>query len=1376
MSISKRVADKQHSWLSQVEGNGIMLSEPVLAEAAPAGFRTLDRKELAQFYKAREIWKLPEGMTAGDPNNEWIRFILENMLRLRPEYWLTGSAIPPQLIVQLPAQRETLRPSRVLVDAGQPVMLFTQAASQQNLDRTWINKDSCWKASPTTKMERLLRETGVELGLLTNGEQWRLIVASPSETASWLTWTAQTWGDSPITLAAFIDLLGETRFFAGPREQIILALIKQSRERQLEVTDQLGYQVREALRLFVHELDRIDSRMEGVILKGYDEHEVYEACVTFMMRLIFLLYAEENALLPHGNVVYDNAFGIIHLLTELENQYRLAPEHMKSSYEAYARILATFRLVHQGSPDPDINVVAHGGRLFDPDRFPILEGRVRNGSWPSSGASSLPVRDSVMREILRSLKYAEGERHIKQWVSYRTLAVEQIGSMYEGLLDVKLTRTPNNECVFELISNDRDSFTSISKSELNNYEGDALVRLLSQRTGKSESIIRKNFELSDKLTQLPDLGTDDLELIRLAEPIKRFLKPRGIIRSGGLYIIKGEERRSTGTHYTPPELTEPIVRNTLETLVYVGENGKIEQPPIVKSPQEILNLKVCDIAMGSGAFLVQVVRYLSEKLIEAWDRAIVSNPNKILSMPYAEPAKGAPEEHLMPGNNSRNKNRNQYQNQSIEFDPRKESEIWAKRYIVANCVYGVDINPLAVEMAKLSLWLETHSKGKPFTFLDHALKCGDSLVGAEQEQLKTWSLDRKGRPQETLFDPKIIELLKHTIELRERIAIRPVLSDRDARTKAKYLEVISNNLKVLKVAGDFLIASHFGVDKSIKSIRLNKEFQVQYFSLINEWRKSLDGKATNYEFELGKTLVILDRHLKGQLTFHWPIEFPEVFEHSGFHAIVGNPPFLGGKKISGSLGKRYRDWLVNMIAGDKKGVADLVAYFFLQSLQLIRLGGNCGLLATNTIAEADTREVGLEQMIQRGTVIYRAKRSVPWPGQASLEVSVVHFNKGDWIGEKLLDGHNVAQISPLLDDSSILSKPHILISNCGKSFVGSIVLGMGFTLSKKEAIEWTNRDTKNKRVLRPYLIGKDLNRDPEQKASRWIICFWDWPLERREIGSWDIADENDRQRWLSKGIVPLDYPGEVASDYPDLLAIVRAKVKPERDKKARKQYREIWWQFAEKQRALFRAMSGLDRVLAISRVSKYFAPIWVSPRQIISEGAVIFVLSHSSSFALLQSSLHKAWTLKFMGTLETRPRYIPGDCFETFPFPQEDPSLPVQKLEDVGDNYHKHRRHLMLSRKIGLTSAYNLFNNPKCKEKDVVRLRELHVYLDMSVAAVYGWDDLNFGHDFFETPWGLRYTLSEQASREILKRLFDLNQQRYQAKVENDLHDVKTRK
>jgi len=1327
MRTPKRAALRAHDWLSQVEVTGVVLSEPVLAEESPTGFTSPEKKDIAKYRKAMEIWNLPKGVI-DNPDRHWMNFILEEVLELVSKYWLTGAAITHEHVTKLIEQNEDIRPTRVLIDKGKPVMHFMQVPREQSLDKTWTDKNRSWKASPTTKMERLLRDTEVEIGLLTNGEAWRLVVASPSETASWLTWTAQTWWDSPNTLAAFKNLLGASRFFAGPEDRVILELVRKSRERQLEITEKLGEQVRDSVRLFIFELDRINLEYDGKLLEGYDEKELYEACVTFMMRLLFLLYAEENALLPHGNVTYDESFGVTHLLTELENQYRLDSDSLLYSKEAYSRLLALFRLVHEGSPDPDIRIQAHGGRLFDPNRFPILEGRKKSGFWVPDHHESLPVRDTIVRDMLRSLKYAEGDSRIKQLVSYRSLAVEQIGYMYEGLLDVKFVRAPENEPLFEIVGTKDNPFATISPSEMEGLDEKALVKLLSDKTGKSVTGLTKILDPEIGFKRKIDPGTEDPELLELAQPVFQLLKRKGIVKPGFLYLTKGEDRRSTGTHYTPPELTEPIVRHTLEPLVYCGENGKLDEPLKVKSPREILDLNVCDMAMGSGAFLVQAVRYLSSRLVESWEAIMASDPEMLLTFPFAEPAQGITNEHLMPGSgtNGDSKGNNEV------ADPRQELELWAKRYVATKCIYGVDINHLAVEMAKLSIWLETHSKDRPFTFLDHSLKCGDSLVGVDRRQLIAWSLDRAAKVQDELFDPMNEELIHKVIKLREEIAEMPSFSTREVLLKERKLQEVEDMLSILKMGGDLLIASHFGAATPKARLHLTQTLKIQYWNLTAEVR-NLGAKI---EYKTLESFVaacnMKEKYIADTRTFHWQLEFPEVMESSGFDAIVGNPPFLGGTRITEVLGQSFWDYLPIRFHKRKK-TADLCAYFVLMANRLLNSSGFLGLITTKTIFQTDSREVSLQYLLSKGCSIYRARKTFKWPGKATVQISVVHVSKNKWLSSPVLNGVPVTNISSQLEAILELKDPYVLSSMKGRALTGSCVLGTGFLLSHTEANTLLEKDVRYKNHIFPYLTGKDFNDSPTQSPSRWAINMFE--MNEAEI-----------------------------MELPDLYEILLKRVKPERIVKDKVKYPRMvneWWKYWHARHQLYKFAQKRTRLLVRSRVCGRHIVGFVPNNYVYSDVVIVFDVEDWLDLAIIQSTIHEIWLRSYASTMRTDTRYVPPKCWDTFPYPILSDKLIIE-FSSIAKAYDELRLFITETNNIGLTKVYREFNNTRSNDDNILRLRELHQQLDRVVLSSYGWDDINLTllpvHEETRNIAGKqRMYVEKEVQLEVQRRLIELN-------------------
>jgi Eco57I restriction-modification methylase/restriction-modification enzyme MmeI-like protein len=1302
----RRASDKQHRWLSLVEITGVVLSEPVLADAAPAGFRGLEKKELARFYKAREIWNLPKGMVEGDPDARWIDFVLEELLRLRPKYWQVGAAVSERLVVSLTQQREVLRPTRVLVDGDKAVLLLLRVPRDQGLDLQWVTGGT-WKASPTTKFERLLRETGVEIGLLTNGDAWRLLVASPSETASWLTWTTQTWADSPSTLAAFVELLGEARFFAGPASGTILELVRASRQRQADVADRLGAQVREALEILVHEIDRIDAELDGSPLLDYCDEDVLEAAVVFLMRVLFLLKAEEAGLLPHGVVAFDRAYGVLHLLTRLENAYRLVPEKLEKSYEAYSQLLATFHLVHAGSSDPDIHVAPYGGRLFDPSRYPLLEGRRKNGSWPTSAEPEpLSVRDSVVREILRSLKYARGDGGVVQWVSYRTLEVEQIGHMYESLLDRRVARAPPGGALFLLRAADRDASPTITEAEVAEADGERLVRRLTELTGRSEGTVRSLLEPEEEPPRRSELGTNDPRLISLAKPIERLLRPRGVLRPGGLYVTTGADRRAQGAHYTPPELTEPLVRRTLEPLVYEGlAAGEPRDRWRLRSPQELLALKVCDLAMGSGAFLVQVVRYLSERLVEAWNLASAAVPGRALTMPHAKSSAGKADERLLP-------------------EEHGERRYWARRYVAEACIYGVDKNPLAVEMAKLSIWIETLAKDRPFTFLDHALRCGDALLGVDERQLRTWSLDGTGSGA-PLLEGLISEGVDHARQLRLELEGRPVEAVADQGAKVELLRRVDEECQRLRLAGDLLIAAEVYAGSARERQQLRNDFLPPLIAR--------DADLNSLHRDARKLLG-------ASVPFHWPIEFPEVFGRGGFDAVVGNPPYLGGSRLSTELGEVYASYLKTRWQ-ELAGKIDLVLFFFHRAASLLNEHGKLSFLTTYRVTDGANGVIGLRPFTQQPWLIYWAVKEQRWPGDASVRISQVSITRAPYAASLVLDGVTVPRIGCDLRSSVDLSDAAALPSNEGQSYQGANPDSLGFMLTDQERDRILLEHPQEHSVIRRYIVGNDLTKRSDRRGSRWIIDFTG-------------LDE--------------DHAKEFAACYD----IVKRRVLPGRLKLKRKAYRDRWWQFTEPQAEAHAAARRLSRVLGISRVTKYVAWEWIDSQHVIAAKITMVLTDDPFFFGVLQSAFHEYWAYRMGGKFGVGGSfsYSPVRCFRTFPFP--DASADQRRsVAEAGEAFQEARAYRLADRGIGLTKFYNEFHDPSCRSEAIQKLRELQVRLDHAVQNAYGFMNLQLNHAPVrandtagadeptddEPGSGWRFTISDHAREELLRQLLELN-------------------
>lgn len=1350
MSVSRHHAD----WLNLVEHSGPFFSLPVLSRVFSSGLEPRDTAQAKRLRDAYEVWQ--DNPTAPGKQHAWVMHVLTELLLYPEKLIAEDQAIPPGLEARMAEMGETLRPDFALLTpagregAGQAQMLVSIYTPEQQLDKPVAGKH--WKATPATRMTELLHAAGVPLGLVSNGEQWMLVYAPRGETTGYASWYASLWIDEPITLRAFHSLFGTHRFFGVAAANTPLGMLKESANDQQEVTDQLGYQVREAVEVLVQSFDTLDKESGRKLLQGVAASSLYDAALTVMMRLVFLFSAEERGMLQLGKPLYDDNYAVStlqELLQEVADRY--GEEVLERRTDAWARLLASFRSVHGGVHHQDLSMPAYGGSLFDPDRYPFLEGRAAGTSWKNTVAEPLAINNRVVLHLLNALQRlrvkgaAAGGLAETRRVSFRALGVEQIGHVYEGLLDH--TAISASEPVLGL----KGSSKKEPEVALTTLEGllakgeDKLIVFLKEETGRSPAALKKllnNSVLLDEHKLLIACGQDQ-NLLGRVRPFAGLVREDSferplVVLPNSFYVTTGTNRRSTGTHYTPPSLTEPIVRHTLEPLVYQGPSeGWPREQWKLKSPKEILDLKVCDMAMGSGAFLVQVCRYLAERLVEAWENEEHDHPDEVLITPEGGFFKGELNERLIP------------------VDPGERLAI-ARRVVADRCLYGVDINPMAVEMAKLSLWLITMDPKRPFSFLDHAFKCGDSLLGITSTDELDWFYIDSHSGQQRLGG--CAGLVSELATLRLRLEDLPSETPQDIEHKAALLEEARARAWQLHILADTLGAArlHYSKSKARKGY-----LETAALSDIG----SLEAE----------TRLLLAHHRP----MHWALEFPEVIGLGGFHAFVGNPPFVGGKKISGALGTDYREFLVDCVANGAKGNADLCSYFFLQAGRLLRQHGMAGLLATNTIAQGDTREVGLDQLLADGFTIPRAVRSAPWPGVAALEVAHVWLRNGGWEGGYVLDDATVSGITALLTEPGRVSgNPFRLKAHENKSFQGSIVLGMGFVLTPDEAIRLIEQTPRNRDCLFPYLNGEDLNSRPDSSPSRWVINFHDWPLNRLGTGQWLGASEKQQKEWLRSGVVPGDYPGSVAADYPELLAIVEERVKPERTRKNEKDVYQLryplylkWWIYADKRPELYATIAKMERYLVHPLTSKHHNLVFYKPGQVSSHMTVVLAIDSWADYAVIQSELHWKWALAYGNKLENRPQYTPTDCFETYPFP-----LAQDRLGSIGERYYAHRLSSMRFREEGLTQTYNRFHNPAETNADVIELRSLQVEMDQAVAAAYGWQDLNLGHCFHETKQGIRYTISEGARREILDRLLELNHRRYAEEIAAGLHEKKRAK
>ena len=639
---------------------------------------------------------------------------------------------------------------------------------------------------------------------------------------------------------------------------------------------------------------------------------------------------------------------------------------------------------------------------------------------------------------------------------------------------------------------------------------------------------------------------------------------------------------------------------------------------------------------------------------------------------------------------------------------------------------------MAVDLAKMSLWLVTLAKDHPLTFVDHALRHGDSLVGLSRKQIEALHWD-SGSP--ILEGLGVREPLEKVTALRKRIReAGESVSDWEVRDLWDHAK---SELDKVRLLGDLVIAAFFEAEKP----KDREGKRAGYVSAV------VSGEADRYHGRLEEW-----RHAERPLVpFHWEIEFPEVFEreNSGFDAIVGNPPFLGGTRISTVAGMTYFQWLTCMFPPCEH-LCDLVAYFFRRAFGLLRARGTFGLIATNTISQGDTREGGLRTILHQGGQVYAATRRFRWPGSVAVVVSMVHVSKQCPATAAFLDGKWVPRINAYLTEGTNDESPARLSANPYFS-LGSKIYGQGFLFADGDP-ECTPLNVCDKLLqkrpdlesrIRPYIGGEEILSHPRQMYHRYVILLS------------DLQSEADLEEW------------------PELRDIIRDKVKPGREILGNNPnnipLKRKWWAFQAHRPELYERLASMRRVLVTSQVNPRFGFTLMPADWIFSQKAVVFCIESYSGFGTIQSRVHEVWARFFSSTSIELMSYTPSDCFETFPFPKNWENHSV--LEAAGKAYFEFRAGVMVKNNEGLTKTYNRFHDPDERDPDILQIRELHAAMDRAVLDAYGWNDIPTDCEFLldyeideeegggkKKPW--RYRWPDEARDEVLALLLELNAER----------------
>ena len=979
--------------------------------------------------------------------------------------------------------------------------------------------------------------------------------------------------------------------------------------------------------------------------------DIYRDATYLLYRLLFILYAEARGLLPIERDDY-RAISLNRLVDEAAEIRANPDKNSLTPTSLWDQLDILFNAIHYS--DEYIGIPPYNGGLFESKDKPYLKAYKIENAYLAEGLFELAFLPDPKGE-------APPER-----IDYRDLSVRHLGSLYEGMIEYQLF---------------------IAEEEL-------LARR--DKDGKVKYLP------SAKNTRKP---TDE------------------IIQPGKVYFAQSpHERKATGTHYTPEDLVARLVKQTVGRLLderweafqpnldqwlaeieaTPGEDARCRLQDFADNQleafvhQQVLSLRICDPAMGSGHFLVFIAHTITNFILSA-----------LSNTPWENPA--------------------------ANLDP----DYW-RRLVVENCLYGVDINGMAVELAKLSLWLATMQLGQPLSFLDHHLKKGNSLLGVDLDEIVA-VLDTSAFNQETHQTrvaeargqfgfrelPRVQQKLDQANDLLARIATRRVERLVDIEAQEADYENIQALLKPYKQIGDLLAAQKMGWKVREEDLRsLAIALEAEALEMLNEQQNEI----------LAQAQALLVNHR----SFHWQLEFPLVFIRTdelqdGFNIVIGNPPFLGGMKISTELGDTFLNYLKSTFA-PSLATTDLCAYFLRVDFYILNAGGYLGLVLTNTISQGDTREAGLAVVLNASGIIHYADRFVKWGGDANVEVNLIAITKAKFLNKMnqvyVLDGIEVREISSYLDDLPEY-QPINLYQNNAKSFIGDYLQGTGFILEPNEAYALIESNPKYKLCIFPYLVGKELNNNPNQKPGRYVICFHDWTIEKAML-------------------------------YKEPFKIIEERVKPTRMKIKRTRNRERWWLFAEYRKGLRDATNGLMKLLTRSAVSELHMLAFIDQSEniIFSKQLIVFAYEDYFSFSLLQSNLHEIWMRRFTSTMRTDTNYSPSDCFQTFPFPQEISEVNKYTAQSTGQIYYEYRHQIMQRTQLGLTKTYNRFHDPDFQAPDIQEMRRLHAEMDRAMLACYSWNDIDLQHAFYPNDRKkIRYMPSREAQREIFTRLLALNQE-----------------
>jgi hypothetical protein len=410
-------------------------------------------------------------------------------------------------------------------------------------------------------------------------------------------------------------------------------------------------------------------------------------------------------------------------------------------------------------------------------------------------------------------------------------------------------------------------------------------------------------------------------------------------------------------------------------------------------------------------------------------------------------------------------------------------------------------------------------------------------------------------------------------------------------------------------------------------------------------------------------------------------------------AIVGNPPYLGVRKMRDEFGSEYVDQLFEKYPGNR--AADYVTYWFAQALGVLRPNERAGFVCTNSVAQNESREASIDRIIAKGGALTDAWRSYPWPGESAVHISIVNWVMSPYAGVKTLDGHEATTITPSLTDSVDLTTTPALEANKGLCFMGITPGNAGFVLKNEERNAILAADPRSTDVIKPYLIGRDVNREVDQRPTRWIIDF-------------GMMEEKDAARFAGA------------------MRHVRKHVYPIRKDNRREAYARNWWRFVEPRPGLRKAIQPLAEALTITAVGPHLIVTRHHAEICFDHKLYVVAVASFYHLGILQSATHLRWVRARPSTLKGDLSYANTTNFETFPFPRSpdgtyNPRVvpkgeAAERLTTTAKEFDRIRSETCRKRSLGLTKIHNLL-----RDGTLPGLAQAYEAMNDAVDACYGF-------------------------------------------------------